>query len=157
MDASASSSLSSATVATTVSSISTTLSTTVSSATPSSTCPPGNSLPDMVNLPIPHNVSVAVIPGSNASDHAMVACCYPNPVHVALGCYEWCEAPHNHSDSQSFDSCLMGSGLDINKSSIFGFQPVGAAPGRAASSLSLAGVAVWALFVTAVSGAVFSS
>ncbi|CAK7246293.1 MAG: hypothetical protein STHCBS139747_007920 [Sporothrix thermara] len=129
----------------------------MSDAAPASTCPPGNQLPSVENLPIPQNVSFAVIPGSNTSDSAMVACCAPNPVHIAEGCYEWCEAPPNNPDAMSFGPCLVANHRDLNKSSILGFHAVGAAQGRASPVLTVAGLSMWVLVVSGVAGAVFGA
>lgn len=138
--------------------MSTTLASTFStsaSAAPTSTCPAGNSLPELKTLPIPQNVSVAVIPGSNASDFVMVTCCSPNPVHIADGCYEWCEAPSTHPDIESFGGCLVANHRDLNKSDILGFS--NDAPGRGSPSMTFTQLGVWVLFVSGISSLVFSA
>ncbi|CAK7235496.1 hypothetical protein SBRCBS47491_009312 [Sporothrix bragantina] len=131
-------------------------SSTASSTIATATCPPGNSLPEITTLPIPLNVSVVVIPGSNASDPAMVACCSPNPVSVVEGCYEWCHLPQQlNNDYQWFDSCLVMNGRNINKSSITGFHSANAALGRLSPTTTVAGLGVWALVVSGLAGALF--
>lgn len=61
------------------------------------TCP-DSSIPDIASLPVPHNINLMVIPGSNASYHPMVTCCEPNPVQVVNECWLWCEVPKSYFD-----------------------------------------------------------
>ena len=80
-------------------------------------------LPDLVTLPIPQNITFGAIPVSNRSTEAMRSCCEPKPVHVASGCYEWCElAPRYTNGSapdakvkEAFEGCISrsvrGSGI----------------------------------------------
>jgi hypothetical protein len=89
------------------------------------TCPPGNSLPEIDNIgSIPKNLRVFVIPGRNSSHPAMINCCAPNEVHVADGCFDWCEVPArlaNESDGAALSiltNCLMINGRNLNDSNI---------------------------------------
>ncbi|KAF4851787.1 hypothetical protein CGCSCA4_v003269 [Colletotrichum siamense] len=89
-------------------------------ATAPSSCPT-NEIPE--GLPIPNNVTYAVIPGHNASDPWMVNCCSPNPVHLVNDCWEWCEVPEatkkNRDDAQIvsvFGSCLRAEGRNSTES-----------------------------------------
>lgn len=107
------------------------------------TCPPGNTLPEIASLPIPQNIPVIVIPGSNASDVSMVNCCYPEPVAVADSCYEWCEVPKNTSVME-FGNCLRINGKTNNQSSIVGFQS-DAPPAPSATIMKLG---LWTLLVS---------
>ena len=84
-----------------------------------SSCPTG--VPD--NLPIPQNVTYAVIPGQNTSDPWMVRCCQPNPVQIVNGCWEWCYIPATMSNDTTssaiefdFDNCLQLNGRNLNQS-----------------------------------------
>ncbi|CAK7220336.1 hypothetical protein SCUCBS95973_004124 [Sporothrix curviconia] len=131
------------------------------SAIATATCPPGNQLPEVTTLPIPLNVSVAVIPGSNVSDSVMVACCSPNPVNIADGCYEWCEAPKAYNSLDKFSNCLVANHRNLNQSDILGFHAGSAAPGRLAPptttmAVTVVGLGVWMLFLSGAAGAVFS-
>src|SRR4051812_45557418 len=89
------------------------------------TCPlGGNSLPEFNALAIPANLTTTFIPGSNASDKVMTACCAPNTVHIASSCYEWCEVPssrlHNlsrHDIEDDMIDCLQAHGWSVNQSS----------------------------------------
>jgi hypothetical protein len=58
-----------------------------------STCPPADELPQFDGLSIPANITTVFTPGSNALVAAMAACCAPNAIQVAAGCYQWCEVP----------------------------------------------------------------
>lgn len=119
----------------------------------SSTCPPDNTLPDFSGLPIPANITTVFVPGRNASDPAMVACCAPNAVHVAAGCYEWCEVPKarlekgGSSQGQIQDEflvCLRANGR--NSTRIIGANKASAAPRRPTAW----GIGLWVLLVSAV-------
>lgn len=113
-----------------------------------STCPPANELPQFNGLPIPANITTVFIPGSNVSDAAMVACCAPNTVHIAAGCYQWCEAPkprlEKEGSSQSeiqdrFGVCLRANGK--NDTRIIGAHVANSAtPG---GGISWKGLGLW--------------
>ncbi|WYZ42637.1 hypothetical protein EsH8_VI_000336 [Colletotrichum jinshuiense] len=99
----------------------------------SSMCLNGDSLPELSNLPIPQNITFAVIPGRNTSDAAMVSCCAPNPVQLAEGCYEWCELPDTYKGggiSSSFGSCLTANHRNLNSSRILGVHTANSAAGK---------------------------
>ncbi|KJR82130.1 uncharacterized protein SPSK_03711 [Sporothrix schenckii 1099-18] len=124
---------------------------------PASTCPGAGVLPDLESLPIPHDVPVAVIPGTNASEPDMVACCSPNAVHVVEGCYLYCQAPPANPDLSSFGNCLTVNHRDLNKSRILGFSNDAAPGGHTSPSMTMAQLGVWALLVSGVSSMVFSA
>ncbi|KAK1754790.1 hypothetical protein QBC47DRAFT_403199 [Echria macrotheca] len=91
------------------------------------TCAPGGGLPSFPNLAIPSNLTTFFTPHTNTSDAPMTACCAPNPVHVSLGCYEWCEVPgsrlHNSSKDDIYadmGSCLAKEGWNSTQSGIVG-------------------------------------
>ncbi|EPE06407.1 hypothetical protein F503_02535 [Ophiostoma piceae UAMH 11346] len=108
------------------------------------TCPAGNFLPELSTISIPHNTSVIVIPGSNASDAAMVNCCFPQPVAVADSCYEWCEVQDNMT-LMEFNGCLLASGKTTNVSNIVGLSS-DSVPGPSATTLLKLGL--WTLLVS---------
>ncbi|KAK1623542.1 hypothetical protein BDP81DRAFT_399237 [Colletotrichum phormii] len=72
------------------------------------------SLPELSTLPIPQNITFVATPGRNTSDAPMVACCAPNPVQLAGGCYEWCELPGTYDAKKNalstFGGCLSANG-----------------------------------------------
>ena len=84
------------------------------------TCP-SDSVPDA--LPIPQNISYAVVPSQTAPDDWMKRCCGQNPVHVVQYCWEWCELSANLTKqgvSQAqfqFNTCLNTNGREFNHSS----------------------------------------
>ncbi|KIH89440.1 hypothetical protein SPBR_07997 [Sporothrix brasiliensis 5110] len=80
-----------------------------------SSCPT-NLVP--VDLPIPHNLTYAVIPGTNASDPWMVDCCHPSPVHVVNTCWEWCQLNGTNEDdvSSDFNACMITSKRNLSQS-----------------------------------------
>ncbi|KAH0420090.1 hypothetical protein CcaCcLH18_14187 [Colletotrichum camelliae] len=103
-------------------------------ATAPSSCPT-NEIPE--GLPIPNNVTYAVIPGHNASDPWMVNCCSPNPVHLVNNCWEWCEVPEatkkNRDDAQIvsvFGSCLRAEGRNWTESNGVQVRSASAPPNR---------------------------
>ncbi|KAL1896311.1 hypothetical protein Sste5346_004694 [Sporothrix stenoceras] len=111
------------------------------------TCPPGDQIPAIGNLPIPTGIAVVAIPGSNISDHAMVTCCAPRPVNIANGCYEWCQV--TDANITNFTSCLDLNGRD-NSSTVTTYRHSNAA-GTAAATVTVAQIGLWALFVSSVS------
>ena len=108
------------------------------------TCPAGNFLPDFSQISVPHNTSVIVIPGSNASDAAMVNCCYPQPVAVADSCYEWCKVQDNMTIIE-FGSCLFANGKTTNESNIIGLSS-DSVPGP--SAITVLKLGLWTLLVS---------
>ena len=84
-----------------------------------STCS-ASSVPD--DLPIPQNVSYAVVPSLSAPDTWMMQCCHPNPVHVVEQCWEWCELPANltkqgtDAAQNQFQGCLTANKRPFNTS-----------------------------------------
>lgn len=107
-------------------------------------CPASNFLPEFSAISIPHNIPVIVIPGSNASDAAMVNCCHPYPVAVADSCYEWCQVRDNMTSSE-FGGCLYASGKTTNESNIVGFSS-DSAPGPSATTVLKLGL--WTFLVS---------
>ena len=77
-----------------------------------------NAMPDLRTLPIPQNITFGAIPTSNGSMEAMLTCCEPKPVHVASGCYEWCELTPRYTNGSvpaeevvnAFTRCIGSSG-----------------------------------------------
>ncbi|KAK1689400.1 hypothetical protein BDP55DRAFT_712528 [Colletotrichum godetiae] len=82
------------------------------------TCLNRSSLPELSTLPIPQNITFVATPGRNASDAPMVACCAPNPVQLADGCYEWCELPGTYDAKKNalamFGGCLSANGRNYS-------------------------------------------
>lgn len=58
-----------------------------------------SAIPDIISLPIPQNINVMVVPGSDASYPPMVTCCQPNRVQVVNNCSLWCEVPKSYFDN----------------------------------------------------------
>ena len=77
-----------------------------------------------VDLPIPSNISYAVVPSQTAPDSWMVLCCEPNPVDIIQSCWEWCELPpnlttHGLDETQNqMRNCLNTNGHDTNHSNV---------------------------------------
>ncbi|KAK0719380.1 hypothetical protein B0H67DRAFT_483521 [Lasiosphaeris hirsuta] len=110
-----------------------------------------DSLPDAVQFPIPKDMNVALLPGTNGSASWMVDCCEPNPVSLVNGCYLWCEIPPSHihkgSDGKAhsdFDSCLVAHNRPNNESSIL-YIGLNAASGKGVSMKCLG---AWVLCVS---------
>ncbi|KAK3938467.1 hypothetical protein QBC46DRAFT_265334 [Diplogelasinospora grovesii] len=111
----------------------------------SDACPQNITCP----LDIPTNISIFEIPHQNSSHPAMVACCAPNPVHIAKVCWEWCEAPAAYlgNDSapatQDFDSCMRAH----NVSTLIAFGTPGSGSNRnnGSGGLTMMGLAIMAL------------
>jgi hypothetical protein len=106
------------------------------------------------DLPIPSNITYAVIPGQNASVPWMVNCCDPYPVQLVESCWLWCQVSPgtgsraNASDDaifSSFSSCLRLNDRDLNVSSAALFHSL--AP-RAQSAPLLRAVVVALLAAT---------
>lgn len=117
---------------------------------------PKNSVP--ATLPIPQNITYAVIPGSNASDPWMFHCCQPNPVHIVNDCWEWCQVPAaiaNHSTasdiSQDLGGCLLGNGWNYTQSNgLFIHMSNGKSSTASNNRVTFAGMALVALTVATV-------
>ncbi len=118
-------------------------------------CAPGGGLPELSTLSIPHNVSVFVIPGTNASDAAMVACCAPMPVNVIDGCYEWCATSNPKTTLEEFSHCLTISGRDYNRSRITGMSTATSGGQVAGVALTAAQLGMWVLLVSGMLRAVY--
>lgn len=114
---------------------------------------PTNSEP--ADLPIPKNLTYAVIPGTNTSAPWMVTCCAPNPVHLVSDCWLWCEitsdmisynitSPGDHGDEAlgDFDTCLVGMNRPLNESSISGLHTAGAGSLRTSRTVSVKAAAL---------------
>ena len=90
-----------------------------------------DSVPD--DLPIPNNLTYAVVPSTSAPDKWMVTCCKSNPVHIVNTCWEWCEIPgdvaKNSSDdiTASFQNCININGRTSNSSNGLEIHMAGAA------------------------------
>ncbi|KAJ0166442.1 hypothetical protein CTA2_7309 [Colletotrichum tanaceti] len=110
----------------------------------------GNSI--RADLPIPTNISRAVIPGRNISAAPMVACCSPNPVRLIDDCYEWCELPDKYERDEAraldaFGSCLSANGRNLSVSNILGVKIADSAAARPV--VTVAGLGVWGLLASA--------
>ncbi|KAL1893269.1 hypothetical protein Sste5346_006445 [Sporothrix stenoceras] len=124
---------------------------------PTNTCPPGgNFMPDLKSLDIPHDVRVAVIPGTNTSAPWMVNCCYPNVPNLVDGCYLYCVVPANISNIDDFTNCLTRLNRPLNESRIVGFSN-DAAPGHKSPTMSVTQLGVLVLVVSGISSLVFSA
>ena len=94
------------------------------------TCPGNASIPSIESLPVPQDINVMVIPGSNASYPPMRACCQPNKVAVVNDCWLWCEVPKSYferdaSQQQVQDAtsgCLRAYGRNGTAPEIIGWQ-----------------------------------
>ncbi|KAK8137067.1 hypothetical protein PG984_005007 [Apiospora sp. TS-2023a] len=63
------------------------------------TCPSKTMMPDahtIIGLPL--DITTYLTPADDAIYWAMDACCSPKPVHLAEGCYFWCEQPPSYRD-----------------------------------------------------------
>ncbi|KAK5651442.1 hypothetical protein OQA88_12449 [Cercophora sp. LCS_1] len=118
-----------------------------------SSCPPGNELPQFNGLDIPANITTVFTPGSNASDAAMIACCAPNTVHVAAGCYQWCEVPKARleKDGSSQSQIQDGFGVCLRANGRNGTRIIGAHVATSATPervVALRGLGLWALLIS---------
>lgn len=102
------------------------------------------------DLPIPSNITYAVIPGTNTSAPWMVSCCSPNPVHLVSDCWLWCEitsdmtsfnisSPEDHGDEvdADFAACLTAMHRPLNESNIIGVHTAGAGSYRASRTANV--------------------
>ncbi|TPX12164.1 uncharacterized protein E0L32_007050 [Thyridium curvatum] len=120
-------------------------------------CGPPNSMPDWAGLPeIPANLTVAATPGRSPQDvPAFNATCWPSEVHVAQGCYLWCEiaqryyvdgdkSPEHAIDN--FRATFGGSQAGMNRTEprISGYRVAGS--GRVEVSAKMLGT--WLLVVS---------
>jgi hypothetical protein len=120
------------------------------------TCP-SDAIPDLVNLPIPHDINAVVTVGNDTSYAPMQACCAPNQVQVVEQCWLWCEIPgwyFNATDregaAERMSSCLGLAGWNISDARSRSFQ-MNAAAGRAGMA-SVKGIGLWVL---ALSGLIY--
>ncbi|OIW25431.1 hypothetical protein CONLIGDRAFT_93329 [Coniochaeta ligniaria NRRL 30616] len=124
------------------------------------TCPDA-ALPDLSSLPIPQNINVMAVPGSDISYFPMQACCQPNRVQVVNNCTLWCEVPptffnngRSHQEVQdSTSNCLRVNGLNSTGPKIIGWQFNG--PPNAGARTGMWTVKEIGVFVLAFSGLVY--
>ncbi|RKU46598.1 hypothetical protein DL546_006118 [Coniochaeta pulveracea] len=94
------------------------------------TCGDPTAIPELSSLPIPQDINVLAVPGSNVSSAPMVTCCQPNPVHVVNNCTLWCEIPKSYFDngashdtvSAALSTCLRTNMGNSTSPSAAGFQ-----------------------------------
>ncbi|KAK3290596.1 uncharacterized protein B0H64DRAFT_446908 [Chaetomium fimeti] len=123
----------------------------------SATTCPGAAIPDISNLPIPHDINLMVIPGASTQDPAMVVCCEPNPVQIVNGCWLWCEVPASYfvngtpdnAVQQAVATCLRTNGRNFTEPRITGWQF------NAAGRVGAGSVKTVSLWVLALSGLVY--
>lgn len=113
-------------------------------------------MPAIEALPIPQDINVIALPGTNTSDPAMVTCCAPNRVQIVDGCYLWCEIPASYFNGtddegaqQGTSSCLRVNGRNYNESRITGWQFNAAARAGTGSAKQLG------LWMLALSGLIY--
>lgn len=113
-----------------------------------SNCPDG--IPEASNVNIPSNITFAFVPSTNTSNPALVACCNPNPISIADGCFAWCEVPSDLASEQKFSSCLTIYEDDGSRwrHGILGFHEKNGARTRG-SSINLFVLGIWVLGVVA--------
>jgi hypothetical protein len=121
------------------------------------TCP-NPAIPAIESLPIPQDINLMIIPGTNKQDPAMTLCCEPNPVQIVNDCWLWCEIPasywvngtaSNDAVQQATGACLRTNGRNLTESRITGWQFN--AGGRVGAG-SVRSVGLWVL---ALSGLVY--
>lgn len=112
-------------------------------------------MPDADSLPIPHDVRVAVVPGTNTSAAWMIDCCYPNAVNLVEGCYLYCVVPKNMTNVSVFAECLQVHGRNLNESNIVIISSD--APGFKAPTMSVMQLGILALAVSGISSLVFAA
>ncbi|KAI3547377.1 hypothetical protein CSPX01_03814 [Colletotrichum filicis] len=71
------------------------------------TCPDPHLITQPTHFPIPENLTYVVTPGYNTYDTPMAACCDPNSLQLAEGCYKWCELPATYADEDTALSRFM--------------------------------------------------
>jgi hypothetical protein len=113
------------------------------------TCP-GDAIPDLVNLPIPHDINAVVTIGNDTSYPPMQACCAPNQVQVVKQCWLWCEIPTSYFNGTDRDgaaermsSCLQLAGWNISDARSRSFQ-MNTAAGRVGTR-SVKWIGIWVL------------
>lgn len=106
-------------------------------------CSPPGSLPELTTLPIPQNITFAVVP-ANGSEDAMDNCCNSNTMHQIQDCYIWCELPGaqlnmskvaKNQQAEQFSSCLRQHGGPERR--LVGFYLDSSASSKGASLLGL--------------------
>ena len=115
------------------------------------TCLGPGAMPDLKTLPIPQNITFGAIPGRTVEE-PMMTCCEPNPVHIADGCYQWCELPKRFTNNSApqdvvtsnFLRCLRRPGDNVTGGSVH----MASGTGKAFTTIRTAGLVVWALLVT---------
>lgn len=124
----------------------------------STTTCPSAAVPDISSLPVPHDINLMIVPGTNTQDPAMTVCCEPNPVQTIDGCWLWCELPAsywvngttpNDAVQQASGSCLRVNGRNFTESRITGWQF------NAAGRVGAGSVRAVGLWVLALSGLVY--
>jgi hypothetical protein len=129
----------------------TTTTTAALAATPSTTTCEPNVIPALSSLPIPQDINVVAVPGTNTSNSAMKKCCEPNTVQIVNGCWLWCEIPdryvHNMSSKYDtiavVDNCLQFN-RNNNDSRMSDYHFVENVGGRA-GAVSVKGLGAWVL------------
>ncbi|KAK7911746.1 oxidoreductase family protein [Apiospora marii] len=92
------------------------------------TCPSKTMMPDAETIPgLPLNITTYLTPADDAIYWAMDACCSPNPVGLADGCYFWCEQPPTYPEPGPWWQCVS-SISNLTRPSIQGMHK--AAAGR---------------------------
>lgn len=112
----------------------------------STNCPDG--VPESSSLSIPSNITFAFVPSTNTSNKAFVACCNPNPIDIADGCFAWCEIPPALASLQNFSGCLTVNEDNDSRwrHGILGFhEKSGASTTGSATSLYMLGI--WVLTI----------
>lgn len=114
------------------------------------TCPDG--VPEPSTLAIPSSITFAVVASNDTSNPALMACCGPNPVNLAQGCFAWCEAPSALDSADDFSTCLSMNENDGSRWRHGGLgwhEKNGAATTSPAIGLFVLGI--WALSAAALS------
>lgn len=113
-----------------------------------SNCPDG--VPEASNVDIPSSITFAFVSSANTSNPAFVACCNPNPISIADGCFAWCEAPPELASEEDFSSCLSINENDGGRwrHGILGFHEKNGAS-TIGSAMNLFALGVWVLGVAA--------
>ncbi|KAK4033073.1 hypothetical protein C8A01DRAFT_50265 [Parachaetomium inaequale] len=119
------------------------------------TCPSA-SIPAIESLPVPQNINLMIIPGTDTAARPMVPCCAPNPVQLVNDCWLWCEIPASYFNGtdkegarQASSACLETNGRNLTGSRITAWQF------NAAGRVGTGSVREIGLWVLAVSGLVY--
>ena len=121
------------------------------------TCPSA-AVPAIESLPIPQDINVMIIPGTNKQAPAMTACCEPSPVQIVNDCWLWCEIPasywvngtaSNAAVRQATETCLRTNGRNLTEHRITGWHF------NAGGRVGAGSVRTVGLWVLAISGLVY--